>query len=107
MNDALYSDKWSPDTYLVTKSYVTDDAPTNTRYAAIKYCPEQYNAFQKLTKENGINDLKKFSADKTLLLLDLYHGCILEIRCVQEGKDLSVAKFVRMNYYSLFSDWYF
>ena len=60
MNDALYSDKWSPDTYLVTKSYVTDDAPTNTRSAAIKYCPEQYNAFQKLTKENGINDLKKF-----------------------------------------------
>ena len=52
--------------------------------------------------------LKNFSADKTLLLLDLYHGCILEIRCVQEGKDLSVAKFDRMNYYfSLFSDWYF
>lgn len=31
LNDALYSDKWTPDTYLVTKSYVTDDAPTNTR----------------------------------------------------------------------------
>lgn len=31
LNDALYSDKWTPDTYLVTKSYVTGDAPTNIR----------------------------------------------------------------------------
>lgn len=31
LNDALYSDKWTPDAYLVAKSYATDDVPTNTR----------------------------------------------------------------------------
>lgn len=32
LNDALYSDKWTPDAYLLAKSYVTDDVPTNTRH---------------------------------------------------------------------------
>jgi len=31
LNDALYSDKWTPDAYLLAKSYMADEMQTNTR----------------------------------------------------------------------------
>ena len=31
LNDALYSDKWTPDAYLLAKSYVAEEIPPQTR----------------------------------------------------------------------------
>lgn len=66
LNDALYSDKWTPDAYLLAKSYVTDDMPPNTRCVT-------YSVFvQVFTRDKKFNDCNYFP-DITHQPPDLFH----------------------------------
>ena len=35
LNDALYSDKWTPDAYLLAKSYMAEEMPSTARYTIL------------------------------------------------------------------------
>ena len=35
LNEALYSDKWTPDAYLLAKSYMAEEMPSTARYTIL------------------------------------------------------------------------
>lgn len=92
LNDVLYSDKWTPDAYLLAKSYVADDMPTNTRCVTLiqSYFHILINS-EIFTRHMTFIDFDFFS-DKTRQLPDLFRGFIQENRPIQEGELLNTIR---------------